>query len=194
MMPPSRPIATPATSRRRLPVGAEVVPGGGVHFRVWAPARRRVEVVFAGGGAGLEDLDLEPEAGSGYFSGFAATAAAGDRYRLRLDGGGCFPDPASRHQPDGPHGPSRIVDPGAYRWHDGGWHGVTLPGQVIYELHAGTFTREGTWAAAGRRLAGLAELGVTLLEVMPVAEFPGRFGWGYDGVNLFAPSHLYGEP
>jgi len=170
------------------------VPGGGVHFRVWAPARRRVEVVFAGGGAGLDDLDLVPEAGGGYFSGFAATAAAGDLYRLRLDGGRCFPDPVSRYQPAGPHGPSRIVDPAAYGWHDGGWRGATLPGQVIYELHAGTFTREGTWEAAGRRLAGLAELGVTLLEVMPIAEFPGRFGWGYDGVNLFAPSHLYGEP
>ncbi|HVR10876.1 MAG TPA: alpha-amylase family glycosyl hydrolase, partial [Thermoanaerobaculia bacterium] len=191
-MPPFQPIATPATLRRRLPVGAEIVPGGGVHFRVWAPARRRVEVVFAS--PGRSGLDLEREAGGGYFSGLAAAAAAGDLYRFRLDGGDAFPDPASRFQPEGPHGPSRVVDPAAYRWRDASWRGAVRQGQVIYEMHAGTFTREGTWAAAARRLAGLADLGVTMLEVMPVAEFPGRFGWGYDGVDLFAPTRLYGEP
>jgi len=168
-----------------------------VHFRVWAPARRRVEVAFSttsgGRPAGLE-LELEREPEGGYFSGFAAAAAAGDLYRFRLDGGDAFPDPASRFQPDGPHGPSRVVDPAAYRWRDAGWRGAVLQGQVIYEMHVGTFTREGTWAAAARRLAGLADLGVTMLEVMPVAEFPGRFGWGYDGVDLFAPTRLYGEP
>jgi maltooligosyltrehalose trehalohydrolase len=179
--------------RRRLPVGAEVAPGGGVHFRVWAPARRRVEVVFSAS-AGRRDLELESESGSGYFSALAAAAAAGDRYRFRLDGGDAFPDPASRFQPEGPHGPSQVVDPAAYRWRDAAWRGAARQGQVIYELHAGTFTREGTWAAAARRLPGLADLGVTMLEVMPVAEFPGRFGWGYDGVGLFAPTHLYGEP
>ncbi len=215
----------PQAYRRRLPIGAEVVPGGGVHFRVWAPARRRVEVVFGGAadppvaagrqdaqrrasagtraGAGSagngsprgpEPLELAREAGGGYFSGLAAAAKAGDLYRFRLDGGDAFPDPASRFQPEGPHGPSRVVDPAAYRWHDADWRGPVRQGQVIYELHAGTFTREGTWAAAARRLPGLAELGITTLEVMPVAEFPGRFGWGYDGVDLFAPSHLYGEP
>ncbi|MBV8201908.1 MAG: malto-oligosyltrehalose trehalohydrolase [Acidobacteria bacterium] len=192
------PTATHSPHRRRLPIGAEVAPGGGVHFRVWAPARRRVEVVFAaGGGAGRREvaLELESEAGgAGYFSGFTAAAGAGDLYRFRLDGGDAFPDPASRFQPEGPHGPSRVVDPGAYRWRDAGWRGAVRQGQVIYELHVGTFTREGTWAAAARRLPGLAELGVTTLEVMPVAEFAGRFGWGYDGVDLFAPSHLYGEP
>jgi len=179
-------------------VGAEVVPGGGVHFRVWAPARRRVEVVFAAPGGRPEsverEVELEREAGSGYFSGFAAAAAAGDLYRFRLDGGDAFPDPASRFQPEGPHGPSRVVDPAAYRWRDGGWRGAVREGQVLYEMHVGTFTREGTWAAAARRLAGLADLGVTMLEVMPVAEFPGRFGWGYDGVDLFAPTRLYGQP
>jgi maltooligosyltrehalose trehalohydrolase len=165
-----------------------------VHFRVWAPARRRVEVVFAAPGGRPAGVELVREAGSGYFSGFAATAAAGDLYRFRLDGGDAFPDPASRFQPDGPHGPSRVVDPAAYRWRDAGWRGAVLQGQVIYEMHVGTFTREGTWAGAARRLAGLADLGVTMLEVMPVAEFPGRFGWGYDGVDLFAPTRLYGEP
>ena len=178
-----------------MPVGAEVAPGGGgVHFRVWAPARRRVEVVFAAPGGRQAALELEREAGGGYFSGRAAAAAAGDLYRFRLDGGDAFPDPASRFQPEGPHGPSRVVDPAAHRWRDAGWRGAVLQGQVIYEMHVGTFTREGTWAAAARRLAGLAELGVTMLEVMPVADFPGRFGWGYDGVDLFAPTRLYGEP
>src|SRR4051812_11589006 len=176
---------------RRLPVGAEPGPGGGVHFRVWAPRRRRVEVVTEGpGGTAAE---LRPD-GDGYFAGTVAAAGPGTRYRLRLDGGDSFPDPASRFQPDGPHGPSEVVDPGAYKWNDDGWRGVTLPGQVVYELHVGTFTPEGTWEAAARQLPELAGLGVTVLEVMPVNEFPGKFGWGYDGVDLFAPTRLYGTP
>jgi maltooligosyltrehalose trehalohydrolase len=175
---------------RRLPVGAEVQPGGGVHYRVWAPARSRVEVVVEGGRAGR----LESES-DGYFSGFLRDAAVGTRYRFRLDGGDqLYPDPASRFQPDGPHGTSEVVDPGAFAWTDSGWRGVSLPGQVLYELHVGTFTPEGTWAAAARQLAELAECGVTCLEVMPVADFPGSFGWGYDGVNPFAPTRLYGTP
>jgi maltooligosyltrehalose trehalohydrolase len=105
-----------------------------------------------------------------------------------------FPDPYSRFQPDGPHGPSRVIDPAKFPWTDSGWGGVSLRGQVLYEIHVGTFTREGTFAAAVRELPELAACGITCLEVMPVAEFPGRFGWGYDGVNLFAPTRLYGEP
>jgi maltooligosyltrehalose trehalohydrolase len=172
-----------------------MVPGGGVHFRVWAPACRRVEAVFQHGAMAM-DLELEPEPGTGigWFSGFSPAAAAGDLYRFRLDGGDSYPDPASRFQPEGPHGPSRVVDPAAYCWRDGGWRGPARQGQVIYEMHAGTLTREGTWAAAMAQLPWLAELGVTMLELMPVAEFPGRFGWGYDGVDLFAPTRLYGEP
>ncbi len=132
--------------------------------------------------------------GDGYFSGLAAGAAAGDLYRYRLDGADLFPDPASRFQPQGPHGPSAVVDPHLYAWQDGGWKGVTAAGAVLYEMHIGTFTPEGTWEAAARELPELARLGITCLEVMPVAEFPGSFGWGYDGVGLFAPSHLYGTP
>jgi maltooligosyltrehalose trehalohydrolase len=178
---------------RRLPVGAEVPAEGGVHFRVWAPRRRRVEVVLEGAAAG-QAAGLEAE-GGGYFSGRVAKAGAGTRYRYRLDGGAeLYPDPASRFQPDGPHGPSQVIDPGRFAWTDGGWAGTRLEGQVIYELHLGTFTREGTWAAAARELPELAAAGITMIEIMPVAEFPGRFGWGYDGVNLFAPTRLYGEP
>ena len=186
------PAALPAW--RRLPVGAELAPEGGVHFRVWAPERRRVDVVLEGDAAGgRSPVPLRP-AGDGYFAGLVAAAAAGTRYRLRLDDGDAFPDPASRFQPDGPFGPSCIVDPGAYRWTDDGWRGVPLRGQVLYELHVGTFTQEGTFAAALEHLPALADLGVTVLELLPVADFPGRFGWGYDGVNLFAPTRLYGEP
>jgi maltooligosyltrehalose trehalohydrolase len=177
-------------THRRLAVGAEVQPQGGVHFRVWAPRRRSVEVVFEGSAAAVR-LDAEP---GGYFSGLAPRAAAGARYRYRLDGGDAFPDPAARFQPDGPDGPSEVVDPGRFDWTDGAWKGVSARGQVIYEMHVGTLTPEGTWEAAARELEPLAELGVTVLEVMPVADFPGRFGWGYDGVNLFAPTRLYGTP
>ena len=182
----------------RIPIGAEVLPGGGVRFRVWAPDRQRVEVVIEGGagrrGPG-ETLAVELEAeGGGYFSGRVGGAGDGTLYRYRLDGGEAYPDPASRFQPEGPHGPSRVVDPGAFRWTDGGWPGLTLKGQVLYELHVGTFTPEGTWESAARELEELKGLGITTVEVMPVADFPGLFGWGYDGVDLYAPTRLYGEP
>ena len=131
----------------------------------------------------------------GYFSGVLPGLGAGVRYRLRLDEDErLYPDPASRYQPEGPHGPSQLVDPAAYRWRDRDWRGVSIAGCVVYEMHVGTFTPEGTWAAAAEKLPGLADLGVSVIEMMPVAEFPGRFGWGYDGVDLFAPTRLYGEP
>jgi maltooligosyltrehalose trehalohydrolase len=174
---------------RRLAVGAEPGPDG-VSFRVWAPRRKTVEVVREDSG---DAVALAAEAG-GYFSGTVSGMASGERYRFRLDGGGAFPDPASRFQPEGPHGPSQVVDPASFRWTDTAWRGRELEGQVLYELHIGTFTSEGTWATAARELKELARIGITTVEVMPVAAFPGRFGWGYDGVNLFAPVHLYGGP
>ncbi len=129
----------------------------------------------------------------GYFGLRVHGAVAGTFYRYRLKTGS-FPDPASRFQPEGPHGPSQVVDPHRFAWTDRDWRGLTAQGQIIYEMHIGTFTPEGTWQAAERQLQELADLGVTVLELMPVAEFPGRFGWGYDGVDLFAPTHLYGRP
>ena len=182
---------------RRLPIGAEVQPAGGVHFRVYAPLRERVAVVFEGSPdepiADREVVLRRDE--QGYHAALVAAGRAGMRYRLRLDNlEGLYADPASRFQPDGCQGPSQIIDPTRFAWHDGDWHGVTMPGQVLYELHLGTFTEEGTWAAAAKKLPHLVELGVSVVEVMPVAEFPGRFGWGYDGVFLFAPTRLYGTP
>jgi len=175
-----------------MPVGAEPAAGGGVHFRVWAPRRARVRVVLDDG-ADAAAYELAREAG-GYFAGVVGEARVGSRYRYRLDDDGDFPDPASRFQPDGPHGPSVVVDASAYAWSDDGWRGLSLHGQVFYEMHVGTFTREETWRAAMRELPALAELGITAIEMMPVADFPGHFGWGYDGAALFAPTRLYGTP
>jgi maltooligosyltrehalose trehalohydrolase len=183
----------------RLPIGAEVLPDGhGVRFRVWAPRRQKVEVVLerrddASAPEGTQIVPLQREE-AGYFSGVVVEAEPGTLYRYRLDDASTFPDPASRFQPEGPHGPSQVVDPGPFVWTDGEWRGIELPGQVLYEMHVGTFTREGTWEAALRELPALKELGITSVEVMPVAEFPGEFGWGYDGVDLFAPYHVYGSP
>lgn len=180
---------------RRHPVGAEPVPGAGVHFRVWAPARRRVAVHLPDRPQG-EGGPFELAAGEdGYFSGLVPGIGDGTLYAFLLDEDPKpYPDPASRFQPDGPDGPSRVVDPGTFGWTDRDWHGPDERGRVVYEMHVGTFTPEGSWAAAETRLPALADLGVTILEVMPVAEFPGRFGWGYDGTLNFAPTRLYGEP
>lgn len=182
----------PAILARRLPVGSEVT-ASGVHFRVWAPERTKVEVVIDG--SPTPSLELIAETG-GYFSAVSSIVRAGDRYRFRLDGddGLLFPDPASRFQPEGPHGPSEVVDPVPFAWTDALWPGVGRVGQVIYEMHIGTFTCDGTWASAMHELAELSRLGVTVLEIMPIADFAGRFGWGYDGVNWFAPTRLYGRP
>lgn len=182
-------------SGRRLPVGAEAFPSGGVDFRVWAPERQSVDVVIGAGQDSWSVIALAREVG-GYFAGFARDARVGQVYRYRLDDDDeqVFADPASRFQPDGPFGPSQVIDPAGFEWADSSWPGVTAVGHVIYEMHLGTFTHEGTWRAAAEELAELARIGITLIEVMPLADFPGNFGWGYDGVNLFAPCRLYGTP
>jgi maltooligosyltrehalose trehalohydrolase len=177
------------TSRtRRRPIGAEII-GDATSFRVWASAHRDVNVVISGVDYPLRDED------GGYFQGAINGVAAGTRYRFRIDGSDeTYPDPASRFQPDGPHGDSEVIDANAYRWSGENRREVDKRNLVIYEMHIGTFTREGTWRAAIEQLAALRDTGINLLEVMPVHEFPGRFGWGYDGVDLWAPSHLYGGP
>jgi maltooligosyltrehalose trehalohydrolase len=178
---------------RRLPIGAEVLPGNrGTHFRVWAPGRERVEVVVESTHSRCSAVLVAEE--DGYFSGLLPDVTAGAFYYYRLDNGLLLPDPASRYQPGGPHGPSEVVDPSTFQWSDPDWPGIGMRGQVLYELHVGTFTRAGTWEAARQQMPELAQLGITAIEMMPIADFPGRFGWGYDGVDLFAPTHLYGRP
>jgi len=166
------------------------VPGAdGVVFTVWAPAQRELALVIDG----RPDIRMTPEP-EGYFTTRVSDVREEDRYWFRL-AQGLRPDPVSRFQPDGPFGPSMVVDPHAYRWRTRNWTGAApRHRQVIYELHIGTFTMDGTWTSARERLPHLASLGVTTLEVMPIAEFDGRFGWGYDGVFLFAPYHGYGTP
>ena len=178
------------TTLRRVPVGVEIV-SGGCHFRVWAPEHKKVDVVLEERQGHAHPLEAEA---NGYFSGLVPEGVAGSRYKYRLSGGDTYPDPASRFQPEGPHEPSQVVDSTRFRWTDTTWSGVKPQGQIIYELHVGTFTPEGTWDAAAERLEWLRDTGITVIEVMPVNEFPGRFGWGYDGVDLFAPTHLYGTP
>jgi maltooligosyltrehalose trehalohydrolase len=175
---------------RTFPIGAELIADGTVSFRVWAPRLKSLAVELRANSGAPDLIVLAPEE-EGYFSG-DAKAVAGTRYRLRSDRGS-FPDPASRFQPEGPHGPSQIVD-ARFSWTDAAWRGRPKEELVIYELHLGTFTPEGTWRAAMQQLPELARIGITMIEVMPIADFPGRFGWGYDGVNLFAPSRLYGTP
>jgi maltooligosyltrehalose trehalohydrolase len=182
--------------QRRYPIGAELIGENKTHFRVWAPKAQQIDLVLeesATKNAKRTFHPLEAEE-DGYFSGMA-NAGAGACYRFRVNKAENFhPDPASRFQPDGPHGSSCVVDSKAFQWTDSQWPGVRLKGPIIYEMHIGTFTREGTWRAAAEELAELARIGITVVEMMPIADFPGKFGWGYDGVDLFAPSHLYGTP
>ncbi|PLS74833.1 MAG: malto-oligosyltrehalose trehalohydrolase [Actinobacteria bacterium] len=157
-------------------------------FRVWAPAAASVELALAG-----ERLAMEP-VGGGWYEVHPALARAGSDYRFVVDGGDQLPDPRSPWQPAGVHGPSRTVDHAAFPWSDGAWRGIHLPSAVVYELHVGSFSPEGTFDGAIGRLDHLVDLGVDVVELLPVGEFPGRWGWGYDGVDLYAPHHGYGGP
>jgi maltooligosyltrehalose trehalohydrolase len=184
------------TVDRRLPVGAEVLPAGGVHFRVWAPHAKRMTLVLRNE-AGLSsphETQMVPE-DKGYWSFTMADARAGSDYGYRIDGSEqVYPDPASRFQPEGPHAWSRVIDALGFDWSDRDWQGVPQNRRVIYEMHVGTFTPQGSFEAAAAQLPELAILGITVVELMPVAEFDGSFGWGYDGVALYAPYHHYGTP
>jgi maltooligosyltrehalose trehalohydrolase len=176
-------------SRRRLPIGAEV-DAGGVSFRLWAPARERCFLVIEGN----SQHQMTAEDG-GYFCLHLPGLDAGTRYQFHFgDADDLLADPASRFQPDGPSGPSVVVDPARYQWSDYDWQGMPAFGAALYEMHIGTFTREGTFAAAREKLERLRALGINCLEVMPINEFEGEFGWGYDGTLLYAPTRLYGAP
>ncbi len=175
-----------------LPIGAQP-DDQGVRFRVWAANARHVEVVLYEERRETGAFALAPE-GAGYFAGHLAGLRPGARYMYRLDGGDTRPDPASRFQPDGVHGPSQVVDPAMFAWTDASWRGVALEHLIVYELHVGAATDAGTFDALIERLDDLRALGVTAIELMPIADFPGDRGWGYDGVCLFAPSRAYGGP
>lgn len=171
-----------------------VLEGEGTRFRVWAPERRLIEVVIEDTTGAVRAEHALAKGDDGTFAGFAAGVGPGALYRYRLDGEGPFPDPASRFQPRGVHGPSQVVDARRFRWSDGAWRGLSLDDLAVYELHVGTFSPEGTFTGARKRLAHLRALGVTALELMPVADFAGDRNWGYDGVSLFAPARCYGRP
>jgi maltooligosyltrehalose trehalohydrolase len=177
-----------------MPFGAALLPVGGTRFRLWAPGRARVELELNGSSEcyGMKRLE------DGWHEVTVATADAGARYQFAVCADDrkrwLVPDPASRCNPDGVHQASAVVDPYAYRWSDAAWRGRPWTEAVLYELHVGTFTAEGTFAAAQSRLGDLPALGVTTLQVMPLAAFPGRRSWGYDGVLPFAPAAAYGTP
>jgi maltooligosyltrehalose trehalohydrolase len=172
--------------------GTAVLGNGKVRFRVWAPRVERISVrVLSGEENRLAFLRGEDR---GYFSAVVDSVREGDRYLYILDDGTERPDPASGFQPEGVHGPSQVVDPRSFSWTDGAWKGRPLDEYVIYELHVGTFTGEGTFEAVIPMLDYLADLGITAVELMPVAQFPGKRNWGYDGVYPFAPQNSYGGP
>ena len=178
---------------RRLPIGAELTERErGIRVRVWAPTHAKVTFVVES--PTRREIVLG-RGGTGHHSGFVPGLGAGAQYWFRLgDDPTLLPDPASRFQPEGPLGPSEVIDPHAFTWTDAAWRGIPASKHVLYEMHVGTFTPQGTWAAAMEWLPFLAEVGITTLEVMPIGECAGRYNWGYDGVNLFAPSHRYGTP
>jgi maltooligosyltrehalose trehalohydrolase len=153
---------------------------------VWAPCASRVDLVLGSERREMRQIDGRYQ--------LVSDAAEGERYAFSLDGGPLLPDPRSRHQPDGVHGASAVFDPSLTPWTDAGWRGRDLGGSILYELHIGTFTPEGTFDAAIGKLDHLARLGVDAIELMPVAEFPGGRGWGYDGVDLYAAHRAYGGP
>ncbi len=173
-----------------FPLGATYLGEGRCHFLVWAPGAAKVEVHVVG--PSERTLVMEPQE-RGYHEVLAEGTAPGTRYYYRLDGGDERPDPASRYQPEGVHGPSEVADM-TFKWADAGWMGLELADYIIYELHVGTYTESGTFEAVIPHLDGLCELGVTAVELMPVAQFPGERNWGYDGAYPFAVQNSYGGP
>ena len=176
-----------------MPFGAALLDGGGVRFRLWAPDASHVEVVLEDGPGAGRSLAM-PEVGAGFREAVVEEAGPGTAYRLRIDGERLVPDPASRRQSRGVHGPSLVEDPRQFCWGDAGWRGRPFSEVVLYELHVGAFSGRGDFDGVRERLDHLARLGVTAIELMPIADFPGRRNWGYDGVLPFAPAAAYGAP
>jgi len=175
-----------------MPFGAELLEGGGVRFRLWAPDAHSVTLECQRGER-WQPFPMQRD-DEGWHERVIEEATAGDRYRYRMPDGLRVPDPASRFNPDDVHGPSEVIDPRAHEWTDDAWIGRPWKEAVIYEMHVGAFTPEGTLAEAAQRLPRLASLGITVIELMPLADFPGLRNWGYDGVLPFAPDASYGTP
>ncbi|MEE9159392.1 MAG: malto-oligosyltrehalose trehalohydrolase [Gammaproteobacteria bacterium] len=175
--------------RHVMPFGTEMIEGGGVNFRFWAPAITAVKLQLDG----AQGMPMTA-VGAGWFELKVPAARNGSRYHFQLPDGLIVPDPASRFNPEDVHGPSEVIDPTAFDWSDDDWRGRPWEEAVIYELHVGSFTPTGNFGGVMERLNYLVDLGVTALEIMPVADFPGRCNWGYDGVLLFAPDAVYGRP
>ena len=185
--------ATPAAGlerRHRMPFGAEVQSDGSVCFRLWAPEASSISLEIEG----MQKSQPMPSVDDGWYELTTSAARTGSRYRFVLSNGVRVPDPASRYQPEDVNGPSEVIDPCAYLWQSTDWNGLPWDQAVLYELHVGTFTEEGTFRSAISKLDHLAELGITAIEIMAVGEFPGRRNWGYDGVLLYAPDSTYGRP
>ncbi|HVL31988.1 MAG TPA: alpha-amylase family glycosyl hydrolase, partial [Actinomycetota bacterium] len=174
---------------RRRAQGAEPLEGGRCSFRTWAPQARNLSVVLASG----RSVELAGD-DNGYFGAVVDGVRPGSTYRYVIDGGEPLPDPASRAQPGGVHGPSAVVDSSSFPWTDDGWAGMPLQDYIIMEAHVGTFTPEGTFDAMIAHLDDMHDLGITALEVMPIAQFPGARNWGYDGVFPYAAQNTYGGP
>ena len=173
----------------RMPFGAQVLKSGGVRFRLWAPALSQVSLR-------LDENELLPmqDIGQGWYELITTRAHVGSRYRYQITDNLCVPDPASRFNSEDVHGCSTVIDASAFHWQDSEWHGLPWQESIIYELHVGTFTTEGTFSALELKLDYLVELGITAIELMPLAQFPGNRNWGYDGTLLFAPHSDYGSP
>ena len=187
-MPPKR----PSPENRLVSQGAEPQ-AEGVLFRTWATGKKNVSVVaFSEDGSIVREVPMERES-TGYYSAVDPASSSGTLYKFRLDGN-LVPDIASRFQPQGVHGPSRVVDGRSFRWTDSGWKSAALHELVIYELHVGTFTQDGTFNAIPARFDHLKGIGVNAIELMPIADFAGNRNWGYDGVSIYAPSRAYGTP
>src|SRR6202050_1516637 len=185
-------MTTPSLVRvQSLPLGASQLSGGEWSFLLWAPLRERVSVHLLGSKDRLIQMEKDER---GYHLAVVDELVPGSRYFYRLDDGRDLPDPASRFQPEGVHGPSEVVDTAAFRWSDQKWAGIALERSIFYELHVGTYALEGSFDAVIAHLPELAELGITTVELMPVAQFPGSRNWGYDGVFPFAPQNSYGGP
>lgn len=185
-------VGTSLFSERAYPVGAEIT-GEGANFRVWAPSAKKVTLVSNNKSGHIKQVMIDEH--NGYYSCVVPDLYTGALYQFQLDDDkALYPDPASAYQPEGPHGPSQLESDENFEWTDVNWKGIENVNDVIYEMHIGTFTQEGTYQAAAAELGELAALGITIVELMPISEFDGKFGWGYDGVALYAPYHNYGSP